>query len=268
MRSALVGAYATRKDMTHRLLIVDDSPYYRLRFSKIFSRSTGLQVVGLAEDGDIAIKHIVELSPDIVLLDLLMPRLDGFGVLRWVMANRPLPVVVCSSYSDRDRVFKALELGAIDFLLKPTPRATRVTSNLEDRIIQRVEEAVLARTSVIESMDAESKAVTLAAEQAAYGACVELICMAASTGGPAAFQRLIAELPRSMTVPIIIVQHMPEGFTGPFAARLDSISHYKVLEARDGERVREKHIYIAPAGLETRVNRNGGHLYLSVSACS
>jgi two-component system chemotaxis response regulator CheB len=252
--------------MAHRLLIVDDSPYYRLRFSKIFSRSADLQVVGLAEDGDIAIKQIHELSPDVVLLDLLMPKLDGFGVLRWVMANRPLPIIVCSSYSDRDRVFKALELGAIDFLLKPTPRATSLTSNLEDRIIRRVEDAVAAKVAISAEMDADRKAAYLAAEQAAYGACVELICIAASTGGPAAIQRLVAEFPRSMTVPIVIAQHMPEGFTRPFASRLDSISHYKVIEARDGDKVRGKHIYIAPAGFETRIIRNGDQLILSVSS--
>ena len=252
--------------MSQRLLIIDDSPYYRLRFSKIFSRSARLEVAGLAEDGDIAIKQIFELNPDILLLDLVMPRLDGFGVLRWVMANRPMPVVVCSSYGDRDRVFKALELGAIDFLLKPTPRATRLTSNLEDRIIERVEEAALAKSSPGIAPDAGRKAESLTAEQAAYGAGVELICIAASTGGPAAIQRLIAELPRSLEVPIIVVQHMPEGFTGPFAARLDSISHYKVVEARNGVQVRGGHIYIAPAGLETRVFCNRGLLFLSVSS--
>jgi two-component system chemotaxis response regulator CheB len=254
--------------MAHRLLIVDDSPYYRLRFSKIFSRSKQLEVAGLAEDGDIAIKQIFELSPDIVLLDLIMPRLDGFGVLRWVMANRPMPVVVCSSYGDRNRVFKALELGAIDFLLKPTPRATKLTSNLEDRIIQRVEEAAAARSSPGAASSADGRAQSLSAEQAAYGSGVELICVAASTGGPAAIQRLVAELPRSLDVPIVVVQHMPEGFTGPFAARLDSISHYKVVEAREGDQVRRKHIYIAPAGRETRVFRNLGQLSLSVSSSS
>jgi two-component system chemotaxis response regulator CheB len=254
--------------MSHRLLIVDDSPYYRLRFSKIFARSEQLEVVGLAEDGDIAIKQIIETGPQVMLLDLLMPRLDGFGVLRWVMANRPMPVVVCSSFGDRERVFKALELGAVDFLLKPTPRATKITSKLEDRIIERVETAAVANTAIGQTTDSDWRAVSLSAEQAAYGAGVELICIAASTGGPAAIQRLIAELPKSLTVPIVVVQHMPEGFTRPFAARLDSISHYKVVEAGEGERVRGRHIYIAPAGRETTVFRNGEALFLSVSSSS
>jgi two-component system, chemotaxis family, protein-glutamate methylesterase/glutaminase len=252
----------------HRLLIVDDSPYYRLRFSKIFARSSRLDVAGLAEDGDVAIKRIVELEPDIVLLDLLMPRLDGFGVLRWAMQIHPLPIVVCSSFSDRERVFKALELGAVDFLLKPSPRATQVTSNLEERIIQRVEQAALARTHLTTVSSPDTKAAILAAERAAAGAEVDLICVAASTGGPAAIQKLVAELPRDMSVPIIVAQHMPAGFTSPFAARLNSLSHYTVDEACDDELMKPRQIYIAPAGAITTVTRNAGGLALSVKAAN
>ncbi len=185
----------------YRLLIVDDSPYYRMRFSRIFARSKQLTVAGLADDGDVAIKRIVELAPDVVLLDLLMPRMDGFGVLRWVMENHPLPIIVCSSFSDRDRVFKALELGAIDFLLKPTPRATQAASNLEEQMIQRVEEAACAKTLSAIKISPDAKAAVLAAESEARRAEVELICIAASTGGPAAIQKLVADLPASYPCP-------------------------------------------------------------------
>ncbi|HKS41846.1 MAG TPA: response regulator, partial [Blastocatellia bacterium] len=190
-----------------------------MRFSKIFARSKQLTVAGLADDGDVAIKRILELEPDIVLLDLLMPRMDGFGVLRWVMENHPLPIIVCSSFSDRDRVFKALELGAVDFLLKPTPRATQMASNLEQQMIQRVEEAACAKALSATKISPDAKAAALAAEYEARGAEVELICVAASTGGPAAIQKLVADLPASLSVPIIVVQHMPAGFTRPVAER-------------------------------------------------
>jgi two-component system chemotaxis response regulator CheB len=252
------------EDAVHRLLIVDDSPYYRLRFSKIFARSTRLDVAGLAEDGDVAIKQIVQLRPDVVLLDLMMPRLDGFGVLRWAMENHPLPIVVCSSFSDRERVFKALELGAIDFLLKPTPRATQAASKLEERIIERVEVAAEARTPAALPTSPDTKAAVLAAERGARGAQVELICMAASTGGPAAIQKIVAELPKDLTVPIVAVQHMPRGFTAPFAERLNSMSHYRVREAADGEPLRQRHLYVAPAGAQTLVERDDGGLVLRV----
>src|SRR5215208_4554846 len=184
----------------HRLLIVDDSPYYRMRFAKIFARSKHLAVAGMADDGDVAIKQIIELRPDIVLLDLLMPRMDGFSVLRWAMENQPLPIIVCSSFSDRERVFKALELGALDFILKPTPRASPMTSKLEEHMILRVEEAASAKASASVKVSPDTKVALLAAEGEARGAQVELICIAASTGGPAAIQKLIAGLPRSLSV--------------------------------------------------------------------
>jgi two-component system chemotaxis response regulator CheB len=236
-----------------------------LRFSKIFARSRRLQVTGLAEDGDIAIKQIVQLRPDIVLLDLMMPRLDGFGVLRWAMENHPLPIVVCSSFSDRERVFKALELGAVDFLLKPTPRATGSVSKLEEQIIQRLEVAVEAKTRSTALTSPDTKAAVLAAERGARGAQVELICIAASTGGPAAIQQLVANLPRDIAVPFVVVQHMPQGFTGPFAERLNSMSHYRVREASEGEPLRQRHLYVAPAGAQTLVEREGERLVLRVS---
>ena len=237
----------------HRLLIVDDSPYYRMRFSKIFARAKQLQVAGVADDGDVAIKKIVQLEPDIVLLDLLMPRMDGFGVLRWAMKNHPLPIIVCSSFSDRDRVFKALELGAIDFILKPTPRATQAASNLEEEMIRRVEEALGAKTRSEVTISPDTKAAMLAAEREGRGAQVELICIAASTGGPAAIQKLIAALPKTLTVPMVLVQHMPAGFTRPFAERLNALSHYTIREARDNDQIKSKHIYVAPAGAQTSV---------------
>ncbi len=239
------------------LLIVDDSPYYRMRFSRIFSRSEHLKVVGVADDGDVAIKMIIENAPDVVLLDLLMPRMDGFGVLRWAMENRPLPIVVCSSFSDRERVFKALELGAVDFLLKPTPRAGQHASRLEEQIIRRVEEAAAARMISRPDVSPDTKAAVLAAEREACGAQVEVICIAASTGGPTAIQRLLSELPQGLRVPIVVVQHMPVGFTAPFAGRLNSLTHYTVQEGRHGEPLRQNHIYIAPAGAKTSIKQEG-----------
>src|SRR5436305_4991842 len=237
----------------HRLLIVDDSPYYRMRFAKIFARSEALQVVGVADDGDVAIRQIIEQKPDVVLLDLMMPRMDGFGVLRWAMAHQPLPIVVCSSFSDRERVFKALELGAVDFLLKPAPRASPQTSALETQIVRCVEEVASARPAAASIISKDAKAAVLAAEREARQAEVELICIAASTGGPSAIQKLMGELPESLRVPILIVQHMPVGFTQPFAERLNALSHYTVREAQDAEPLRRRYAYIAPAGRHATV---------------
>jgi two-component system chemotaxis response regulator CheB len=248
-----------------RLLIVDDSPYYRLRFSKLFARSN-MTVVGLADDGDVAIKEITRLEPDVVTLDLLMPRMDGFSVLRWAMQNHPVPIVVCSSFGDRDRILKALELGAVDFVLKPAPNTTGKLLIEEERIIARVEDAGQAKLRTRPQDSPERTASRLLAEQRAYPVNIELICIAASTGGPAAIQHIIRSLPGAMSTPIVITQHMPAGFTGPFAARLNGLSHYRVLEGAEAQPLRERHAYIAPAGFETRVLRSGGELTLSVEA--
>jgi two-component system chemotaxis response regulator CheB len=243
--------------MPYRLLIVDDSPYYRMRFAKIFARSESLRVAGLAEDGDIAIRKILELTPDVILLDLIMERLDGFGVLRWIMENRPLPTVVCSNFSDGDRVFKALDLGAVDFLVKPAPRAIQTTSELEGELITRVEQAATARVGIPDGLSKDARVAVVAAERDAQGAPVDLVCIAASTGGPSALQRLVGNLPRSLSVPIVVVQHMPAGFTGPFAERLNALSHYTVREAQDGEPVRRRYLYVAPAAKDLEIVRHG-----------
>ena len=236
-----------------------------MRFAKIFARSNHLAVAGQADDGDVAIKQILELRPDIVLLDLLMPKMDGFGVLRWAMENHPLPIVVCSSFSDRERVFKALELGAVDFVLKPTPRSTQMTSRMEEQMIQRVEEAANAKTASELKVSPDAKVALLAAESEALGAQVALVCIAASTGGPAAIQKLVAGLPHSLSVPMVVVQHMPVGFTRPFAERLNAISHYTVREARDQEPIKSKHMYVAPAGAQTTITRTDDGAALSVT---
>jgi two-component system chemotaxis response regulator CheB len=223
-----------------------------------------MTVVGLADDGDVAIKEITRLAPDVVTLDLLMPRMDGFSVLRWAMQYHPVPIVVCSSFGDRDRMLKALELGAVDFVLKPAPNTTGKLLIEEERIVNRVEEAALAKLPRRQRNTTERTAARLLAEHEAHQLNIELICIAASTGGPAAIQHIIRSLPAGMSTPIAITQHMPMGFTGPFATRLNGLSHYKVVEGLPAQPILERHAYVAPAGFETRIERIGGQLTLSV----
>jgi two-component system chemotaxis response regulator CheB len=218
----------------------------------------------MAEDGDIAIKRIIEIKPDVITLDLVMPRMDGFTVLRWAMENHPVPIVVCSSFNDRDRVFKALELGAVDFLLKSLPRSSQDPSRIEHEIVRRVESAAAAKMR-FDGITVDAKAASLAAEQLARGKEIEIICVAASTGGPAAIQKLISSFNEEMTIPMIVVQHMPPGFTGSFARHLNGISHYFAREARNLDTIKAGGIYIAPAGHVTRIRRMGGNLMLEVT---
>jgi two-component system chemotaxis response regulator CheB len=180
------------------------------------------------------------------------------------MENHPVPIVVCSSFADRDRILRALELGAVDFVLKPAPNTTGKLLADEERIIARVEEAARAKLHARPQDTAERAATRLLAEQQGYPVNVELICIAASTGGPAAIQHIIRALPREMSTPIVVSQHMPAGFTAPFAARLNGLSHYRVVEAVGAQAIQERNVYIAPAGLETRIIKEGDQLMVSV----
>jgi len=182
------------------------------------------------------------------------------------MEHHPVPIVVCSSFGDRDRILKALELGAVDFVLKPAPNTTGKLVVDEERIIKRVEEAAQARLSRQHQDNPERAAARLMAQQQGYPVDIELICIAASTGGPAAIQHIIRSLPATMSTPIVVSQHMPAGFTEAFASRLNGLSHYRVVEGVENQPIKERHLYIAAAGLETRVVRAGTQLMLSVGS--
>jgi two-component system chemotaxis response regulator CheB len=230
-----------------RLAIVEDSPFYRLRFAKIFGRSGRLSVVGSAANGHEGIHLIASERPDVVLLDLNMPGLDGFGVLRWVMSNQPVPVVVCSSRRDRESIFRALELGAVDYITKPEgPREG--LEGLEGVLVERVEAAARARLGAAGRVDEWRPVGPLLLARSRPAA---IIGIAASTGGPAAIQRLVRDFPPALSVPVVVVQHMPSGFTRSFADRLGRLSHYRAAEVRDGARLAANTIYVAPGGLQT-----------------
>jgi two-component system chemotaxis response regulator CheB len=248
---------ARQHEPPYRLLIVDDSPLYRLRFTKLFGRNRDLTVVGVAADGDEALRLMASGRPDVVVLDLTMPRMDGFVFLRSVMAHAPLPVVVCSSRSDRESVFKALELGAVDYIVKPS--AKDEISRLEPILVERVRSAAEARLGV----RAVAPVVPFALPPSRHRA--EVIAIAASTGGPAAIQRLVHQLPRELTVPIVVVQHMPPGFTRLFAERLERQSHYRAAEAYDGAALEPCTIAVAPGGMQTRLATAPGEPRLEIA---
>ena len=249
--------------MTFRLLVVDDSPLYRLRLSQILSVSDRLQLVGLAGDGREAIRLIKERHAQVVVLDLEMPELDGFSVLRWAMAHAPLPVVVCSGQSERESIFRALEAGAVDFITKPelrhAVRSEAVASELRHRVEAAAEAHAYAPLSAQRVTDSSSvmTAAQLARETKRRA---RLVVVVGSAGGPAALARLISELPPGFAVPVVVALHMPQGFTRSFAERLSRTTSFIVREARHDETIQAAHIYIAPGGqhLTLGVRRPGG----------
>jgi two-component system chemotaxis response regulator CheB len=242
--------------MTYRLLIADDSPLYRLRLSQIFAASDRLQIVGLASNGREAISLIKERSPDVLVLDLEMPELDGFSVLRWAMKNVELPIVVCSGLGERESVFRALEAGAVDFITKPELRHAIRSEDFAERLRQRVEAAACADARAHPPAREEKESHLMAARFAQSRAEGERACIVAivgSAGSPAAVSLILSKLSTDFRVPIVIALHMPEGFTRSFAERLTRTTPFQACEAHHGERARDAHIHIAPGGHHTTV---------------
>jgi two-component system chemotaxis response regulator CheB len=258
--------------MAYRLLIADDSPLYRLRLSQIFSVSDSLQIVGLAANGREAITLIKERRPDVMVLDLEMPELDGFSVLRWAMKNMELPVVVCSGLGERESVFRALEAGAIDFITKPELRNAIRSEDFAAHLRQRVESAAEAHARALPRSDEQKKSglahVRFAQENDTRArAC--LVGIVGSAGSPAAVSLILSKLRRDFCVPIVVALHMPQGFTRSFAERLTRATPFEAREARDAERLELSHIYVAPGGHHTNVRADaGGDLFFHIEPSS
>ena len=244
-----------------RVLIADDTAFNRKVLSEMLSRTPGVEVVGTAYDGRVAIKRIAQLRPDVVTLDLEMPELDGFAVLRWAMASHPLPVIVVSSHATDKNVFKALDLGAVDFIAKPSTRASVELRDIEKDLAAKVLAAASAHLKSAVPPPAQapaspsSPAPPLEAPPIPVGAEgeAEVVLIGSSTGGPTIIQKSLAAFPKDLPVSVLVAQHMPPLFTNLFALRLDRICALSVREAEDGDAIEPGHAYIAPGGKRTTV---------------
>jgi two-component system chemotaxis response regulator CheB len=233
-----------------RVLLVDDSDVARAAVGRILQGGAGIVIVGVARDGEQALREVLRLQPDLVFLDLQMPRMDGFTFLRLLMARRPTPVVVVSSQSNRADVFKALELGALDFVAKPEDGAS--FDGIAAALLEKCE---LLRALVPANLPGAPGRL---APQLREGAPVEptrVVAIGASTGGPQALLRLVSALPRDLPAGFLIAQHMPERFTAAFAERLGRASAFSAQEAADGDLVAEGRILVAPGGRDLELRR-------------
>ncbi|HID88637.1 MAG TPA: chemotaxis-specific protein-glutamate methyltransferase CheB [Anaerolineae bacterium] len=230
-----------------RVLVVDDSAYVRKVLRQILSRNPFIEVVGTAHDGEEALELVEELRPDVVTLDLQMPRMDGVAFLHEQMTSRPLPVVVVSVASEGgDMALEALDAGAVDFIHKPTALATDQIYEIGNELIAKVKAAAQAAPRLRLLQVAPIALAPLQIEQ--HAGRVDLIAIGVSTGGPQALRRLIPRLPADLPVPVAIVLHMPVGYTGPYAQRLDAVSPLRVVEAREGDEATPGTVLLAPAG--------------------
>ncbi len=238
-----------------RVLIVDDSALVRQLLTDILSADAGIEVVGTAADPYIAREKIKQLSPDVLTLDVEMPRMDGLKFLENLMRLRPMPVVMVSSLTQKgaEITFQALALGAVDFVAKPT---LGVASGLEDNareLVEKVKSAARSRPRVTQAVVVE-RAPRPAALR--FETTDRLIAIGASTGGTEAIRAVLESLSAD-TAGIVIAQHIPEAFSRPFAARLNNHSALSVCEAEDGQEIRPGHAYVAPGDDHLEVRRSG-----------
>jgi two-component system chemotaxis response regulator CheB len=276
--------------MKTRVIVVDDSALVRSLLGEIINRQSDMQCIGAASDPLVAREMIRSLDPDVITLDVEMPRMDGLDFLARLMRLRPMPVVMVSTLTERgaEVTLKALELGAVDFVAKPKVGVADGLRVLGQEITEKIR--IAARARVRRLAPAAAAHAGPAAGAAALGGAgaaglpgappagaaaprplpgristEKVIFVGASTGGTEATRELLVQLPADAPA-VLITQHMPPGFTKSYAARLDGLCRIRVAEAQDGERVLPGHAYIAPGGLHLSVERSGANYVARVTA--
>lgn len=236
-----------------KVLVVDDSAFNRKSIAEILGSSPDVEVVGKAADGEEALRLVSALRPDVITLDLEMPRMDGFTFLRILMSKLPTPVIVVSSYSQKENVFKALELGALDFVAKPDRYVDSELISIRNELVGKVLLARSLRRTMLSTrprFESISGVHNLERAQGPKLSALEaprtVVAVASSTGGPTALMDVFARLPKGSPNAILIAQHMPDKFTRTFAERLDKRSQLRVSEAQDLDEVGASTAFVCP----------------------
>lgn len=254
-----------------RVLVVDDSAFNRKLIGEIIGSIPGCVVVGKAADGEEALRMLGSLEPDLVTLDLEMPRMDGFSFLRFVMARRPTPVIVVSSHSAKHNVFRALELGALDFVAKPSPAPGERLNVIRDELLEKVEmvrQLTPTRTSRPPRGTVSTLLRTVQRDDSrplpVDDTPSKVLVLVSSTGGPSALVELFSWFTSDLPAAVVIVQHMPMRFTRTFAERLDRLGGIRVTEAADGDRLRAGRALVCPGGKCLEIAKEGEQLVAQV----
>lgn len=252
--------------MPVRVLVVDDSAFMRKAISMMIEDDQDIQVIGTARDGLDAIEKVKSLNPDLVTLDVEMPRMDGITALKKIMKEHPLPVLMVSSLTIEGArsTIDALSAGAVDFIPKELSYVSLDITKIKGDLIAKIKAIAKRRPTIF------SKPLTNRLRQTDKGSGLrmpgaQIVVIGISTGGPFSLQKVIPSLPVSFPVPVAIVQHMPPHFTKSLADRLDSISRLEVCEAEDGMELVRGKVFIAPGGLHMRFRKTGGTVRLSTS---
>ncbi len=246
-----------------RVLIVDDSALIRQMLSAILSSDPAIEVVGTAPDPFKAREMIKRLNPDVLTLDIEMPRMNGIDFLRKIMTLRPMPVVMVSNLTQNGAniTLEALEIGAVDFVGKPQEDVQNSLETISQEIILKVKAAAVAHVKPLEEPFPKQSVPSALAQIGKSD--VKMIVIGASTGGVEALRTILIDLPDDMP-PIFVVQHMPKQFTSTFANRLNSLSRLRIEEAQDRMVTQRGHVYIAPGGRHLSLAQGNGELMCRV----
>ncbi len=244
-----------------RVLVIDDSAFVRRTLRTLLLSSRDIEVVGTAVDGNEGLAAVEKLDPDVITLDLEMPRLDGFAFLRILMRRRPTPVIVVSSHSDRQTVLRALELGALDFVAKPeknvSPNLKQIRGELVDKVLAGAGSLVEQLRRGLDTTREIPPVVEFASQSSRRDrplrAATGLVVVGASTGGPSSLRRLLGQLPDDLPYGIVVAQHMPARFTGAFAERMDREFDQSVSESQHGGLIHAGDVIIAAGGSHTEI---------------
>lgn len=238
-----------------RVLVIDDSAFSRRTIIKLLEEIQEVEVIGYAVNGEEGLRKVMDIRPDLITMDLEMPGMDGFTLLRIIMTACPTPVIIVSSHSEDERVFKALELGAVDFVAKPQRALSEQLLEIRGELQQKVGallnlnlEGLKSRTRQVAL--AENVPVRKIARLPKGGSQkYEVVAIGSSTGGPPALQKLLSQMPGTLPFALLIAQHMPAGFTRTFAERLNRMFPFEVREANDGDVVLPNQVLVAPGGM-------------------
>jgi two-component system chemotaxis response regulator CheB len=262
-----------------KVVIIDDSAFMRKAIESMLVRDAEIEIIGQGRNGLDAVEMAKNLKPDVMTLDIEMPRMDGLTALEKIMAETPLPVIMVSSLTTEgaDATMKALDLGAVDFIPKEKSFASFGVMNIEDDLRNKIKQFA-RRTNLMRRLRPVSFGRTAGAVLPAPAAPSvppktiskpghkKIVIIGTSTGGPQSLQKVIPRLPEDIGVPIVVVQHMPPNFTQSLAQRLNSLSRLNVIECQGNERLEANTVYIAKGGQHLKIKRSGSGYVTEISS--
>ncbi|MDH4155992.1 MAG: chemotaxis response regulator protein-glutamate methylesterase [candidate division Zixibacteria bacterium] len=255
-----------------KILVVDDSAFMRKALSMMLESDPGIKVIGTARDGEEGVEKVRRLKPDLVTMDIEMPRMDGLTALREIMLRNPVPVLMISSLTTdgAGATLDALEMGAVDFIPKQLSYVSLDIVKIKDEMLTKIKDIAQRKSAIMAGLmrfgaaGREPAATRPRRPGHEHHVKVDIVTVGASTGGPPALQQIIPRLPANLPAATLVVQHMPATFTTSLAERLNGLSRVTVKEAEDGDPVEPGTVYIAPGGKQMTVWRTARTAHIIV----